>query len=134
MSIGMPPQTYTIMLYPLIRQFFFAQDAERAHGIGLCGMSFMKSAGLLGVLAKPAPACPVEVMGIHFPNPVGLAAGLDKNGDHIDALAGLGFGFLEIGTVTPRPQAGNPKPRLFRIPEAQAIINRMGLTTPVSTP
>lgn len=126
MSIGMPPQTYTIMLYPLIRQFFFAQDAERAHGIGLCGMSFMKSAGLLGVLAKPAPACPVEVMGIHFPNPVGLAAGLDKNGEHIDALAGLGFGFLEIGTVTPRPQAGNPKPRLFRIPEAQAIINRMG--------
>ena len=126
MSIGMPPQTYTIMLYPLIRQFFFAQDAERAHGIGLCGMSFMKSAGLLGVLAKPAPACPVEVMGIQFPNPVGLAAGLDKNGEHIDALAGLGFGFLEIGTVTPRPQAGNPKPRLFRIPEAQAIINRMG--------
>src|SRR5687767_8748477 len=65
-------------------------------------------------------------MGIHFPNPVGLAAGLDKNGEYIDALAGLGFGFLEIGTVTPRPQPGNPRPRLFRVQPAQALINRMG--------
>jgi dihydroorotate dehydrogenase len=72
------------------------------------------------------PPDPVEVMGLKFPNPVGLAAGLDKNGDHIDALASLGFGFLEIGTITPRPQPGNPRPRLFRIPEKQAIINRMG--------
>ncbi|NHC08096.1 quinone-dependent dihydroorotate dehydrogenase [Azonexus fungiphilus] len=114
------------MLYPLIRKFFFALDAEKAHGIGLAGMSFLESAGLLGLLAKPAPACPVEVMGLRFPNPVGIAAGLDKNGAHIDALAGLGFGFIEIGTITPRPQEGNPKPRLFRIPEAQAIVNRMG--------
>lgn len=114
------------MLYPLIRKFFFALDAETAHGIGLAGMSFLESAGLLGLLAKPAPACPVEVMGLRFPNPVGLAAGLDKNGAHIDALAGLGFGFIEIGTITPRPQDGNPKPRLFRIPQAQAIVNRMG--------
>jgi dihydroorotate dehydrogenase len=114
------------MLYPLIRKFFFALDAEKAHGIGLTGMSFLESAGLLGLLAKPVTACPVEVMGLTFPNPVGLAAGLDKNGEHIDALAGLGFGFIEIGTITPRPQEGNPKPRLFRIPEAQGIINRMG--------
>lgn len=114
------------MLYPLIRKFFFSLDAEKAHGIGLNGMSFLESAGLLGLLAKSAPACPVDVMGLRFPNPVGLAAGLDKNGAHIDALAALGFGFIEIGTITPRPQEGNPKPRLFRVPEAQGIINRMG--------
>jgi len=114
------------MLYPLIRKFFFALDAETAHGIGMKGMSFAHAAGLSGLLAKPVPACPVEVMGLKFPNPVGLAAGLDKNGDHIDGLAALGFGFIEIGTITPKPQPGNPKPRLFRIPEAQGIINRMG--------
>jgi len=73
------------------------------------------------------PARPVEVFGMTFRNPVGLAAGLDKNGDYIDALAALGFGFIEVGTVTPKPQIGNPKPRLFRIPEHQAIINRMDL-------
>jgi dihydroorotate dehydrogenase len=72
---------------------------------------------------------PVKVMGLEFTNPVGLAAGLDKNGEYIDGLAGLGFGFLEIGTVTPRPQLGSPKPRLFRLPEAQAIINRMGFNS-----
>lgn len=114
------------MLYPLIRKFFFALDAETAHGLGMSGISFLNASGLARCLAKPAAACPVEIMGLKFPNPVGLAAGLDKNGDHIDALASLGFGFLEIGTITPRPQAGNPKPRLFRIPEAQGIINRMG--------
>ena len=114
------------MLYPLIRKFFFSLDAEDAHGIGMRGVSALSCSGLAGVLAKPVPACPVEVMGIKFPNPVGLAAGLDKNGDHIDGLAALGFGFLEIGTITPRPQPGNPRPRLFRIPEKQAIINRMG--------
>lgn len=114
------------MLYPLIRKFFFALDAETAHGIGMSGVSFLKSSGMSCLLAKPVAACPVEVMGLKFPNPVGLAAGLDKNGDYIDGLAGLGFGFLEIGTITPRPQPGNPKPRLFRIPEAQGIINRMG--------
>lgn len=114
------------MLYPLIRKFFFSLDAEDAHGIGMRGVSALSCTGLAGVLAKPVPACPVEVMGLKFPNPVGLAAGLDKNGDHIDGLAALGFGFLEIGTITPRPQPGNPRPRLFRIPEKQAIINRMG--------
>ena len=114
------------MLYPLIRKFFFSLDAETAHGIGMKGIDFMNAAGLACAVAKPAAPCPVEVMGLKFPNPVGLAAGLDKNGDHIDGLAKLGFGFLEIGTITPRPQDGNPKPRLFRIPEAQGIINRMG--------
>ncbi len=114
------------MLYPLIRKFFFALDAETAHGVGMRGIDLLNSAGLAGLLAKPVAACPVEVMGLKFPNPVGLAAGLDKNGDHIDGLARLGFGFIEIGTITPRPQGGNPRPRLFRIPEAQGIINRMG--------
>ena len=114
------------MLYSLIRKFFFSLDAETAHGVGMSGVGFLNSAGIACLLAKPVPADPVEVMGLKFPNPVGLAAGLDKNGDHIDALAALGFGFLEIGTITPRPQPGNPRPRLFRIPEKQAIINRMG--------
>lgn len=114
------------MLYSLIRKFFFALDAETAHGIGMSGIDFLNAAGLAGLVAKPATPCPVEVMGLNFPNPVGLAAGLDKNGDYIDGLARLGFGFIEIGTITPRPQEGNPKPRLFRIPEAQGIINRMG--------
>ncbi|MDR2188737.1 MAG: quinone-dependent dihydroorotate dehydrogenase [Azonexus sp.] len=114
------------MLYPLIRKFFFALDAETAHGIGMNGVDFLNAAGFSCLLAKPVTPCPVAVMGLKFPNPVGLAAGLDKNGEHIDALARLGFGFIEIGTVTPRPQEGNPRPRLFRIPEAQGIINRMG--------
>ena len=109
------------MLYPLIRKFFFSLDAETAHGIGMMGVDRVAC-----LMAKPVTPCPVDVMGLKFPNPVGLAAGLDKNGDHIDGLAKLGFGFLEIGTITPRPQDGNPKPRLFRIPEAQGIINRMG--------
>ncbi len=114
------------MLYPLIRKFFFALDPELAHGLGMSGIGFLNRAGIACLLAKPVPANPVELMGLTFPNPVGLAAGLDKNGEHIDALAGLGFGFIEIGTVTPRPQPGNPKPRMFRITEKQAIINRMG--------
>lgn len=114
------------MLYPLLRKIFFALDAETAHGIGMTGLSFLNSTGFSGLLAKPVASAPVEVMGLKFPNPVGLAAGLDKNGDYIDGLAALGFGFIEIGTITPRPQDGNPKPRLFRVPEAQGIINRMG--------
>jgi dihydroorotate dehydrogenase len=114
------------MLYPLIRKFFFALDAETAHGIGLDGVDFLNTAGIACLLAKSIPPDPVTAMGLTFPNPVGIAAGLDKNGDHIDALAALGFGFVEIGTVTPRAQSGNPRPRLFRIPEKQAIINRMG--------
>lgn len=114
------------MLYSLIRKAFFSLDPEFAHGIGMSGIDFLKRSGLSCLLAKPVPAAPTKVMGLTFPNPVGLAAGLDKNGEHVDALAALGFGFIEIGTVTPRPQPGNPKPRMFRIPERQAIINRMG--------
>jgi dihydroorotate dehydrogenase len=114
------------MLYPLLRKIFFALDAETAHGIGMSGISFLGATGFSRLLAKPVAANPVEVMGLKFPNPVGLAAGLDKNGDYIDGLAALGFGSIEIGTITPRPQDGNPKPRMFRVPEAQGIINRMG--------
>lgn len=114
------------MLYPLIRKLFFSIDPEIAHGLGMNGVEFLKRSGFTCLLSKPLPANPVTVMGLTFPNPVGLAAGLDKNGEHVDALAGLGFAFIEIGTVTPRPQPGNPKPRMFRIPEKQALINRLG--------
>jgi dihydroorotate dehydrogenase len=113
------------MLYPLARQLLFCLDPETSHHVALRGISLAERLGFLALL-PPVPENPVEVMGLRFPNPVGLAAGLDKNGDHIDGLAALGFGFIEIGTVTPRPQPGNPTPRLFRLPEAQAIINRMG--------
>ncbi len=114
------------MIYPLLRKIFFSLDPETAHGLGMSGIEFMHRAGIACLLAKAPAANPVEVMGLTFPNPVGLAAGLDKNGEHVDALAALGFGFIEIGTITPRPQPGNPKPRMFRITEKQAIINRMG--------
>ena len=114
------------MLYSLIRRFFFSLDPELAHGLGMSGVDFLNRAGIACLLAKPVAPNPVKLMGLTFPNPVGLAAGLDKNGEHIDALASLGFGFIEIGTVTPRPQPGNPKPRMFRITDKQAIINRMG--------
>jgi dihydroorotate dehydrogenase len=111
------------MLYSLARPLLFTLAPERAHELTL---SMLDKAYKLGFMHQKVANKPVTCMGIEFPNPVGLAAGLDKNGAHIDALAALGFGFIEIGTITPRPQAGNPKPRLFRIPEAKAIINRMG--------
>jgi dihydroorotate dehydrogenase len=114
------------MLYRLARPLLFAMDAESAHGLGLSILDCFHAAGLSGLLASNPPALPVRVMGMDFPNPVGLAAGLDKNGDHIDALFSLGFGFIEVGAVTPRPQPGNPRPRIFRLPQAEAIINRMG--------
>lgn len=113
------------MLYALARQLLFSLDPETSHHVALRGISVAERLGLLRLLPR-VPAAPVSLMGLTFPNPVGLAAGLDKNGDHIDGLAALGFGFIEIGTVTPRPQPGNPQPRLFRLPEAEAIINRMG--------
>ncbi|PKD39735.1 dihydroorotate dehydrogenase (quinone) [Methylomonas sp. Kb3] len=113
-------------LYPLLRPLLFSLDPETAHHVTLDLLKLAQRSGL-SVLSKPKVSDkPVEVMGLNFKNPLGLAAGLDKNGDYIDALAELGFGFIEIGTVTPRPQPGNPKPRLFRLPEHQAIINRMG--------
>lgn len=114
------------MLYRLMRALMFQLDAEKAHHLGLKGLSALEMSGLSSLLYPKVAATPVTVMGLTFPNPVGLAAGLDKNGDYIEALAAIGFGFVEIGTVTPRPQEGNPKPRLFRLPEAEAIINRMG--------
>ncbi|HEV7476998.1 MAG TPA: dihydroorotate dehydrogenase (quinone), partial [Burkholderiales bacterium] len=106
-------------LYGLARPLLFALDPETAHRftLSLLDKSFYSKAAL---------ACPVQVMGLKFPNPVGLAAGLDKDAAHIDGLARLGFGFLEVGTVTPRPQPGNPRPRLFRLEKQQALINRFG--------
>jgi dihydroorotate dehydrogenase len=113
-------------LYPLLRPLLFKLNPEAAHYATLKLLDMAAASGISQALYPEIPATPVEVMGLKFKNPVGLAAGLDKNGDHIGALAKLGFGFIEIGTVTPRPQPGNPKPRLFRLPEHRAIINRMG--------
>jgi dihydroorotate dehydrogenase len=111
------------MLYSLARPWLFSLAPERAHELTL---SLLKSTHKMGLMRQAVPEKPITCMGIEFPNPVGLAAGLDKNGAYIDALADLGFGFIEIGTITPRPQSGNPHPRLFRLPQAKAIINRMG--------
>ncbi|NJA04239.1 quinone-dependent dihydroorotate dehydrogenase [Methylococcaceae bacterium WWC4] len=113
-------------LYPLLRPLLFSLPPETAHHATLQLLQYAHASGLSALTRPAAPDQPINVMGLHFKNPLGLAAGLDKNGDYIDALADLGFGFVEIGTVTPRPQPGNPKPRLFRLPEHQAIINRMG--------
>ncbi|WP_019671926.1 quinone-dependent dihydroorotate dehydrogenase [Psychrobacter lutiphocae] len=113
------------MSYALLRPFLFNLDPEHAHDLTLKLLDKAHKAHALGFIYSQQ-SLPTQCMGIQFSNPVGLAAGLDKNGDYIDALAELGFGYLEIGTVTPKPQAGNDKPRLFRIKEAGAIINRMG--------
>ena len=111
------------MLYSLARPLLFTLAPERAHELTL---SLLKSSHKMGMMRQNVASKPVTCMGIEFPNPVGLAAGLDKNGAYIDALASQGFGFIEIGTITPLPQSGNPEPRLFRLPKAKAIINRMG--------
>ena len=113
-------------MYPLARPFLFGLDAETAHGLGLKALDLAYRTGTTPLVARPITPMPTKVMGLTFPNPVGLAAGMDKNGAHIDALFALGFGFVEIGTVTPRPQPGNPKPRMFRLPQYQAVINRLG--------
>ena len=112
--------------YSLLRPWLFCLDPEQAHNLTLSNLDRAQRWGLLERFMTQPVADPQTLCGITFPNPVGLAAGLDKDGKHIDALAALGFGFLEIGTVTPRPQPGNPKPRMFRLTEAQALINRMG--------
>ena len=112
-------------LYTLARPVLFSLDAEAAHNLTLPLLRRLDALGLAGAFKKP-DADPRTVMGITFPNPVGLAAGLDKDGAYIDGLAALGFGSIEIGTVTPRGQGGNPKPRIFRLPRARGIINRMG--------
>lgn len=113
-------------MYSLARPFLFCLDAERAHELSLTAIAAAYRTGLNPLLAARTSPLPTKVFGIDFPNPVGLAAGLDKNGAHIDALAALGFGFIEIGTTTPRPQPGNPKPRMWRLPQHQAVINRLG--------
>lgn len=113
-------------IYSLIKPLLFQLDAEKAHDLTLKNLKIAERFKLLKLLPQPAVCTPREVMGLQFPNPVGLAAGLDKNAAYIDGLAALGFGFIEVGTITPRPQPGNPKPRLFRVPEAQGIINRFG--------
>jgi len=113
-------------MYGVIRNLLFRLPPEQAHDMALSGLDVARKLGLLSAFSPNIDALPVNVMGLDFPNPVGLAAGLDKNADHLDALGALGFGFIEVGTVTPRAQPGNPKPRMFRLPEHQAIINRMG--------
>lgn len=112
-------------MYSLARQLLFQLDEERSHSLALKSIDV---AGKLGVFGRGPEQSPetINVFGIDFPNRVGLAAGLDKNADHINGLASLGFGFIEVGTVTPKPQAGNDQPRLFRLPQSKAIINRMG--------
>jgi len=116
--------------YPLIRPLLFAMQTETAHRATLAALQVAWRCGLTHGVLHDALSAPRTLMGMQLSNPVGLAAGLDKDGAHIDALGSLGFGFIEVGTVTPRAQAGNPKPRLFRLPQAQALINRMGFNNP----
>ena len=119
------------ILYPFARSGLFRLDAEVAHHLSMTALRLAEMSGLLSrATPKDETVNPVEVMGLRFPNRVGLAAGLDKEGNTIDALGRLGFGCIEIGTITPRPQAGNPKPRLFRLLDHEAIINRMGFNNP----
>jgi len=117
--------------YPLIRPLLFAMPTEAAHRMTLSMLQAAWRCGLTHGFAQTAAlSAPRTLMGMRLANPVGLAAGLDKDGAHIDALGSLGFGLIEAGTVTPRAQAGNPRPRLFRLPQAQALINRMGFNNP----
>lgn len=113
------------MSFALMRKLLFSTQPETAHELAMEGLRLGHNLGANSLLYKKSKL-PVSCMGLEFPNPVGLAAGMDKNGDYIDALGDLGFGFIEAGTVTPRPQPGNPKPRIFRVPAKQAIINRLG--------
>src|SRR5690625_5646613 len=113
-------------MYGWLRKSLSMPPPDAAHAAPLTSLRAGQLVGLPRLMAGRPPARPVSLMGLEFPTPVGLAAGLDKNGDYIDALGGLGFGFIEVGTVTPKPQAGNARPRMFRLPEHQAIINRLG--------
>lgn len=112
--------------YGLARSVLFGLDPETAHEITLRSLARLQGTALQRLYAEPFVADPVQLAGLSFPNRVGLAAGLDKNARCIDGLTAMGFGFVEVGTVTPKPQPGNPKPRLFRLPEAHALINRLG--------
>ena len=114
------------MLYPIVRPALFKLDPERAHELTFQQLRFISGTPLEGLIRQSLPSRPVNCMGLTFPNALGLAAGLDKNAECIDAFGSMGFGFVEVGTVTPRPQPGNDKPRMFRLVEAEGIINRMG--------
>ncbi|QGH59591.1 quinone-dependent dihydroorotate dehydrogenase [Serratia proteamaculans] len=114
------------MYYPLIRKALFQLDPERAHELTFQQLRRVTGTPLEFLIRQSVPTKPVSCMGLSFKNPLGLAAGLDKDGECIDAFGAMGFGFVEVGTVTPRPQSGNDKPRLFRIVEAEGLINRMG--------
>ena len=116
----------SLLPYFLARPFLFGLDPEHAHELTLASLARLQNTPLQCAWAQPRVRDPVEIAGLTFPNRVGLAAGLDKNGRCIDGLAAMGFGFIEVGTVTPQAQAGNPRPRMFRLPEAQALINRLG--------
>jgi dihydroorotate dehydrogenase len=113
-------------MYSLARPFLFGFEPERAHALGLGALEAAYRTGMSGLFASRPQPLPTKAFGLTFPNPVGLAAGLDKNGAHIDALLALGFGFIEVGTVTPMPQTGNVRPRMFRLPQHDAVINRLG--------
>ncbi len=113
-------------MYSLARPFLFGFDPEHAHALGLGALEAAYRTGMSGLLTSRPQPLPTKAFGLTFPNPVGLAAGLDKNGAHIDALLALGFGFIEVGTVTPMPQTGNARPRMFRLPQHDAVINRLG--------
>ncbi|MDP3608924.1 MAG: quinone-dependent dihydroorotate dehydrogenase [Methylophilus sp.] len=113
-------------IYPLFKPLLFQLEAEYAHDVTLASLRWAERLGLMRLHSNQCESTPRQVMGITFPNAIGLAAGLDKNAAVIDGMAALGFGFIEVGTVTPRPQPGNPKPRLFRVKEAEGIINRFG--------
>jgi len=114
------------MLYPLLRPMLFAIDPEAAHALAFASLDMAARVGIAQAIARRVPPSPVTAMGLSFPNRVGLAAGLDKNAAHIDGLSAFGFGFIECGTVTPRAQPGNARPRMFRLPRAEALINRLG--------
>lgn len=117
------------MLYEMLRPWLFRLDPETAHHLGLAALQMLSRLGPANPLRQQFPDTPRRVMGLEFPNPVGLAAGMDKEGDCLDGMCALGFGFIEVGTVTPLPQPGNPRPRLFRLVEQEAVINRMGFNS-----
>ncbi|MDB4648193.1 dihydroorotate dehydrogenase (quinone), partial [Akkermansiaceae bacterium] len=118
------------LLYPAARAILFRLDAERAHHFSMAGLRASKNLGILQALTAKPESKPISFAGLTFPNPVGLAAGLDKEANTIDALGLLGFGHIEVGTLTPKPQEGNEAPRLFRLPQYKALINRMGFNNP----
>ena len=114
------------MLYSIARKFLFSLDPETAHHIIMANLDWAVNLGVTKLVTRDPVEDPIEVMGLRFPNVIGLAAGMDKNGERVSAFGGLGFGHVEIGTITPKAQPGNPKPRLFRVIPAEGVINRMG--------